>query len=112
MVAGGDVLIYLSGPMSGMPNNNVMAFNKAAKALRKKGYRIINPAELDKGEPCRTWEDCLRRDLRALTRCTDIATLPGWKKSRGATLEIYVGKALSFPVHPVEYYLRGKRKHK
>jgi len=103
------MLIYVSGPMSNLPLNNTPKFNAAAKALRKKGYRVINPAELDKGEPCRTWEDCLRRDLRELTRCTDIATLPGWTKSRGAKLEIHVGKALSFEVHPVEHYLKKRR---
>lgn len=101
--------IYVSGPMSGLKDNNVPAFNAAAKALRKKGYKVVNPAELDKGEPCRTWEDCLRRDLRHLTSCTDIATLPGWTKSRGANLEIYVGKALSFIVKPINYYLKRRK---
>ena len=104
--------LYVSGPMSGLPNNNKPAFNKAAKKLRKKGYRVVNPAELDSGEPCDTWEDCLRRDLRFLTTCDAIATLPGWTHSRGALLEIHVGHALSFPVHPVGHYLKKKRKRK
>ena len=102
--------IYVSGRMTGLPNNNVPAFNKAAKALRKKGYRVVNPAELDKDEPCKDWTGCLRRDIRHLTYCTDIATLPGWKKSRGANLEIHIGKALSFAVHPVGYYLKRRKK--
>ena len=104
------MLIYVSGPMSNLPNNNVPAFNKAAKALRKKGYEEVNPAELDGDEPCSTWEECLRRDIRHLTYCTDIATLPGWKKSRGALLEIFIGKALSFKVHPLGYYLKRRNK--
>lgn len=103
------MLIYLSGPMTGLPNNNVPAFNKAAKLLRKAGYKVVNPAELDRGEPCRSWEDCLRRDIRALTKCTDIATLPGWKRSRGAHLEVCVGKALSFAVHTLQYYLKKEK---
>lgn len=102
--------IYVSGPMSGLPHNNVPAFNRAAKALRKKGYSVVNPAELDAGEPCGTWEECLRRDLRHLTICTDVATLPGWTKSRGANLEIHVAKALSFAVHPLGHYLKGRKK--
>jgi len=96
--------------MSGLPNNNIPAFNAAARTLRKKGYKVVNPAELDEGEPCKLWEDCLRRDIRHLTNCTDIATLPGWTKSRGANLEIHIGKALSFAVHPVEYYLKRRKK--
>ena len=102
--------IYVSGPMSGLPNNNVPAFTKATKALRKKGYRVVNPAELDKNEPCRTWEDCLRRDIRQLTKCTDVATLPGWTKSRGAVLELHIAKALSFGIHPLAYYLERRKK--
>lgn len=101
--------IYVSGPMSGLPKNNVLAFNAAAKALRKKGYKVVNPAELDKGEPCRTWEDCLRRDIRHLTDCTDVATLPGWTKSRGANLEMHIAKALSFETHPIDHYLQRRK---
>ncbi len=102
--------VYVSGPMSGLPNNNVPAFDAAAAKLRKKGYRVTNPAELDDGEPCKTWEDCLRRDLRALTKCGAVATLPSWKKSRGANLEVHVARALAFEVHPVAYYLKKRKK--
>ena len=102
--------IYVSGPMSGLPLNNVPAFNVAAKKLRAKGYRVVNPAELDRGEPCRTWEDCLRRDLRWLTTCGAIATLPNWKRSKGAALEVHVGKELSFTIHPLTYYLKRRLK--
>ncbi len=104
------MLIYLSGPMSGLPEHNVPLFNRTTKLLRKKGFRVINPAELDAKEHCRSWEECLRRDIRELSRCTDIATLPGWKKSRGANLEVHIGKALSYEVHPVAYYLKRRKR--
>jgi Domain of unknown function (DUF4406) len=100
--------LYLSGPMTGLLDLNRPAFNKAAKLLRSKGYKVINPPELDKDEPQRSWEGCLRRDIRHLMSCDLIATLPGWKKSKGANLEIYIGKALSIPIHPVKYYRRRK----
>lgn len=102
--------IYVSGPMTGYVENNVPAFNVAARRLRAKGYEVVNPAELDAGEPCTTWVECLRRDLKWLVTCDAIATLPKWKRSKGANLEIHVGKELSFPVHTVAYYLnkRGK----
>lgn len=104
------IKLYVSGPMTGLPNNNVLAFNKATKKLRKKGFKVVNPAELDSGEPCRTWVACLRRDLKWLVTCDMIATLPGWKKSKGATLEVHVGKQLSFPIHSVGYYLKRRNK--
>lgn len=101
--------IYVSGPMTGLPQNNVPAFNKAARQLRAAGYEVINPAELDAGEPCSTWVECLRRDLKWLVTCDAIATLPKWKRSRGANLEIHVGKQLYFPVHTINYFLNKKR---
>lgn len=99
-------ILYLSSPMSGLPDLNRPAFYAAAKRLRVAGYIVINPPELDRREPCNTWEECLQRDLRQLTKCEGIATLPNWTKSRGANLEIHVGKALSYPVHTVDYWLK------
>lgn len=99
--------IYVSGPMSNMPKHNIPAFNRAAKALRRIGYDVVNPAELDAEEQCVTWEQCLRRDLRFLVLCDAIATLPGWKKSKGAQLEVHVGKELSFMIMPLDKWLRS-----
>lgn len=101
--------LYLSGPMTGIKDKNFPAFNKASKALRKKGYQVINPAELDMQHPRQTWAECLRRDIVAEMRCNGVATLPGWKRSRGAQLEVYIAEALNWPVHSVNYYLRGKK---
>jgi len=99
--------IYVSGPMTGLPKHNYPAFNKAAKALRKAGYSVVNPAELDgTSKSGLTWVSCLRRDLKYIvTKCGAVATLPGWKKSKGACLEIHVAKELDMPIHPVKYYL-------
>lgn len=102
--------LYLSGPMTGLVDLNRPAFSKAAKALRKKGYSLISPPELDRNEPQRSWEGCLRRDIKKEMLCHGVATLPGWKKSQGANLEIYIAKALGMPVHPVCYYLKGRKR--
>lgn len=102
--------LYLSGPMTGVPDLNRPAFTKAAKALRKKGYSVVNPPELDKNDPQRSWEGCLRRDISHEMKCKAIATLPRWKKSRGANLEIYIGKSLKLPIHPVSHYLKRRKR--
>lgn len=57
--------IYISGPMSGMPEHNFPAFNAEAARLRALGYDVVNPAELNP-EPEKTWHDCLRTDLMEL----------------------------------------------
>jgi hypothetical protein len=95
--------------MTGLPDLNRPAFQKAAKALRKKGYKVISPPELDKHSPQRSWEGCLRRDIAELLKCDKIATLHGWKKSKGANLEIHIGKQLKYKIKPVRYYLKRRK---
>jgi hypothetical protein len=86
--------VYVSGPMSGLPNLNFEAFHRAAASLRASGYEVVNPAELTTDKAA-AWEDCLRVDLIAmLHRCNRIAMLPGWEHSRGAKLELHVATAL------------------
>ena len=96
--------IYVSGPMTGIPQKNFLAFYIAARDLRQAGYGVINPWELDTADKKDTWSECLRRDIRALMDCTAIATLPGWQKSKGAKFEIYIAQQLKWPVHTVEYW--------
>lgn len=99
--------IYVSGPMTGIKDNNVPAFARAAKALRKAGYKVVNPGEYEGPANKLTWEECLWRDLILIgQKCFAVATLPGWEKSRGAKLEIHVAKALSMPVHTVKHWIK------
>jgi len=102
--------IYVAGPMTGLPKKNFPAFMTAARKLRKKGYKVINPAELENIKPiCTTWEECLRRDLcYILAKCYGVATLSGYKRSRGALLETYVAKQLDMQIHSLEYWLENK----
>lgn len=89
--------IYISGPMSGYEDWNFKAFNEAAIKLRSAGYPTINPADFG-ANPNDTWESCLKRDIAVLVHCETVVTLDGWEKSRGASLEVYVAKALGIPV--------------
>ncbi len=97
--------IYISGPMSGLPDFNYPAFHDASAQWRAAGYEVLSPAELDLAETTDlTWEDYLRRDLRMLLDCDAIALLDGWENSRGAALEYHVATALGlrcFPAWPV-----------
>lgn len=77
--------IYLSGPMTGLPDENRPAFNAEAARLRALGYQVENPAELN--EPTDTRAVCMRRDIQALMTCDAVAMLPGWTNSQGAMLE-------------------------
>lgn len=84
--------IYISGPMTGLPNLNMAAFNEAEEKLRKAGWSDIrNPARLAVNE----YENLprslyLRSDLRQLLDCQAILLLHGWERSKGARLEALI----------------------
>lgn len=90
--------IYLSGPMTGMPDLNFPAFHAMAARLRAVGHAVVNPAELD--HPTTEWNECLRRDIVALMECYTVATLPGWEHSKGARLEVLIADRLGMAVLP------------
>lgn len=85
--------IYLAGPMTGLPDLNFPAFHQAAASLRASGYEVINPAEIN-ADPAAGWNACMRADIAQLVTCDAIALLPGFEKSKGATLERHIARAL------------------
>ena len=93
--------VYVAGPMTGIPEFNYPAFNSAALMLAGRGYEVLNPvtaeSENDTGAP-QTWEWYMRRALRMVSEADGIALLDGWEASRGATLEVHVGRALGLTV--------------
>lgn len=93
--------IYLSGPMTGLPELNFPAFHAEAARLRALGYRVVNPAELCP-DPSVPWETCMREDIKALCDCTTLALLPGWENSKGAHLELYLAHRLGLEVKTAE----------
>jgi hypothetical protein len=89
--------IYLSGPMTGLPDNNFPAFHAIAQALRDAGEDVVNPAEINP-DASLSWEECMRADIKALCDCDAIYLLPGWEKSKGAHLELHVAHRLGLKV--------------
>ncbi|WP_300707282.1 DUF4406 domain-containing protein [uncultured Desulfovibrio sp.] len=92
--------IYLSGPMSGLPENNYPAFHAAAASLRRRGLRVENPAE-NTAPPDESWQGYMRLALVQLARCDAVALLPGWRQSRGARLEHCIARRLGLDVRPL-----------
>ena len=89
--------IYLSGPMTGLPELNVPAFNAEAARLRRNGYLVVNPAEINPDAQAK-WEDCMRADLRELLTCDVLALLPNWHGSKGAHLEVQVAHRIGMQI--------------
>lgn len=89
--------IYVSGPMTGIPEHNFPAFNAETARLRSLGYTVSNPVEInpDVGTP---WHECLRADIRAMMDCDTLALLPGWEMSAGANLELHIAHRVAMTI--------------
>lgn len=86
--------VYIAGPMTGYKNYNYDEFNKAAATWRQRGWKVYNPAETDNGSSGKARDYYLRHDLVSLSQAEAIAYLPGWEKSKGATMEDHIAKEL------------------
>lgn len=97
-------VVYVSGPMTGLPEHNFPAFRTAAAALWAAGFEVLDPSVF--GEHVGwSWADYLRRDLPDVLRADVLALLPGWQDSRGARLEVHVARELGTPQLSVETVL-------
>lgn len=109
--------LYVSGPMSGLPEFNFPAFVEATSKLERAGFKVTNPSALSLPCGCSGPTQCrpapheyheyLRMCLQALVGndISGIALLPGWENSKGAAVEMAVGRALGWPVQPVGFWL-------
>lgn len=96
-----DVCVYyLAGPMSGIPDYNYPAFEKAAADLRGRGFVIKSPHEIDHGESEETprgskpWTEYMIAAIQLLLTCDAVVLLEGWANSQGALEEFRLAKRL------------------
>jgi hypothetical protein len=90
--------LYISGPMTGLPNYNRAAFDRAEDTLVARGHNVWSPARLPPGHD---WEWYMTQCLAALPTCDGVALLPGWRYSRGANIEVAAAHNMGMPVLPV-----------
>lgn len=110
--------MYVSGPITGMPNGNVDTFRAAERYLAGLGYHVVVPHDLmpyehdgsacppsyargsGKGSNEHTSAACfLRADLIGLLACDAIFMLRGWERSVGARLEFDVAALCGFEIY-------------
>lgn len=89
--------LYIAGPMTGIHELNFPAFHREAAYFRDQGHEVVNPAEIN-ADPTAKWHDCMRADIRELVSCDGIAMLPGWERSKGASLEHHIARSLEMKV--------------
>ena len=96
--------IFISGPMTGLPDCNYPAFHEAAAKLRAQGFEVENPAE-NQAPACGSWTAYMRLSCAQLLKCDAVATLPGWQRSRGARIEVDFAESLEISCKPVAAWL-------
>jgi hypothetical protein len=84
--------------MSGYAKYNRPLFNRVAGQLRAQGHEVFNPAENEDGGTIQSRAFYMRLDIPALMESEGIVVLPGWHKSRGACLEVWLAIDLDMPV--------------
>jgi hypothetical protein len=108
------LVVYIAGPMRGIPFYNFAAFDKAKVFLLKHGHRVISPADMDRENGFDPWtlpndhdwesldgfdlRAAIRRDLVAIQESDAIFMLEGWQNSKGATVEKSVAEWLGLDV--------------
>lgn len=118
--------IYVSGPMTGLPEFNFPAFDEVSAALRTAGHAVFSPADNDRVrwlalgvEDIKTvpgftagdaWEygkhsqdisteSLFRDDFNYIVNgCNLMVMLNGWEKSTGARYERAIAEALNIPI--------------
>lgn len=93
--------LYICGPVTGIPENNLPAFEKAQDKLCKAGHTGLLPHFfVDQRES--SWQVCMKDSIRAMMLCDGVAVLDGWEKSRGAMVEVKLAHGLDMPVRAVD----------
>jgi hypothetical protein len=99
--------IYVSGPMTGMPELNFPLFNAVTARLREMGWEVVNPVEINP-DPGADWLTCIVADLEAMRGCTDIALLPGHGLSDGSAMEKIAAKRMGCKFHNIEDLIQSE----
>lgn len=78
-------IVYIAGPMSGMPLFNYPAFFGIAELIKKEySCEVLNPARQPNGL---AYEEYMKLAFADLERATVIVLLDGWENSPGAKRE-------------------------
>ena len=99
--------LYVCGPVSGRPDRNRVAFERARYTLIVAGYDVVIPHDIipedadDATERDAIMQACMDR----IDECDGVALLSGWAGSRGATQEVDHACSKHIPVGHIGHWV-------
>lgn len=105
--------VYLSGPITGKPNDNIEEFEKYKQKFKNLNYEVVNPHDLftrefvddlnrkleNKEITFEEYHDTfMRTDIKAMMDCDFVAVLNGYENSKGANIEVYIARNINMPI--------------
>lgn len=91
--------VYLSGPMTGLPDYNREAFNLRAEAFRAAGYTVKNPADISVTHGTdKSYGFYFKRALRMMLESDVVYVFGDITQSRGAEMELQAARMAEMPV--------------
>ena len=88
-------IVYIAGPMSGLPDFNRYAFHLAARVRQLLGDKVLNPASLPDGLTERQYMSICIPMIQASDM---LYVLDGFETSLGAKAEIALAEKLDIPI--------------
>ena len=98
--------LYLAGSIAGNKTYK-RDFSRAYWLLKNAGFVVENPIEFCNEEW--DWQECMRKCIRVLSKQNAIAVIGDVSNSKGAMLELEIGKALGMEIKSVEEWLGEER---
>jgi uncharacterized protein DUF4406 len=102
------MILYIAGPMAGIPHDNHPAFKKTKALLENEGHTVISPLDMDEYDENRKFDiaKSFHNDLRAVCLEVDgVIVLPGWESSDGASIEAMTARRVKKPVWELSVFL-------
>ncbi len=83
------MIVFISGPMTGLPQYNVESFMAAEARLSLLGHTVLNPANhIPTVDPESITHEQYINIAKAMIDCCDaVYLLDGWEQSKGACIE-------------------------
>jgi hypothetical protein len=92
------MIVYLSGPITGITEHNEPLFTQAASVLMSRGYSVLNPLDNFSGRLDLSRVEYMRVDVGLLLAAKTVVVLPGWQGSKGCRTEVQVAFEIGTPV--------------